>query len=258
MSDPDPTQAALIRPHWHPAPRDPDYLVLRDLRDYLEQFRTDAPLQVLDYGAGNSPYRALFPNAIYKRADYLEYPGIDYMTDADGRVAEVAERFDLILSTQVAEHLANPACYLAEAFRLLKPGGRLIVTTHGVWEDHGAPYDFQRWTAVGLARDLAKAGFTQIETTKLTASRRAYLLLWLRASAETGGAATPLGRLLRRGLRWFAVRVRAVLHRWADWRWPQYCVVPLGADHQGGPPFYIVVAAIAVRPPTLASRPGTP
>ncbi|MDI1251367.1 MAG: class I SAM-dependent methyltransferase [Lacunisphaera sp.] len=251
MSNPAPSSdsaapAALLRPHLHPATPDPDYLVLSDLRNYLEQFRTVGPLQVLDYGAGNSPYRSLFPHANYKRADCIAYAGLDYMTDEDGRVPEVAEKFDLVLSTQVAEHLANPVCYFGEAFRLLKPGGRLIVTTHGVWEDHGAPYDFQRWTAVGLARDLAKAGFTRIETAKLTAGRRAYLFLFLHALGETGASTSRLSQLARRWLPW--VRLREFLHRWADRRWPQYRVVQLGGDHQAGPPFYIVVAAVAVRP----------
>ena len=53
--------------------------------------------------------------------------------------------FDVVLFTQVLEQVPDPAHYALECFRVLKPGGSLIITTHGLFEGHD---DFQRWTAV--------------------------------------------------------------------------------------------------------------
>jgi SAM-dependent methyltransferase len=82
-----------------------------------------------------------------------------------------------VLSTQVVEHVPYVGAYLREAHRVLKPDGRLVVTTHGIWEDHPGPLDLRRWTLSGLARDVAEAGFHVISCEGVTCQRRAALFL---------------------------------------------------------------------------------
>ena len=179
---------------------DEDYLHLSDLLIALKEFATEENLTILDYGCGGSPYRSLFPNSDYKRADFGEMKDLDYVIGNDSRVDEEDGTFDLILSTQVAEHVTEPTVYFAECFRLLKNGGRVICTTHGTYPDHGCPYDFQRWTADGLARDLRNAGFEIERSLKLTTNARALMYLSQRFSGwfdSPSGISSGVFRILR-------------------------------------------------------------
>jgi SAM-dependent methyltransferase len=183
----------LIQERLFPKPGDRYYLHLTDLLLAVREFATSEAVTMLDYGAGSSPYRSLFPHSEYRRADIAStpsadcgltetrgrdevYPDPDYIISPDGRVPRESSTLDLILSTQVLEHVRDPETYLSECFRLLKPGGRLFLTTHGSWHDHGDPYDFRRWTAYGLKYDLEKIGFDILSVKKLTTGPRA--LLW--------------------------------------------------------------------------------
>jgi SAM-dependent methyltransferase len=190
-----------LRQRLQPRPGDADYIHLADLRYALRMIQSWQKLAVLDYGCGGSPYQSLFPNADYKRADFEAMSGLDYVIGNDSRVDEADATFDLILSTQVAEHVSSPSGYFAECYRLLKPGGRLICTTHGTYPDHGCPYDFQRWTADGLRRDLTSVGFSVIEMKKLTTNARALMYFMQRFSgwfdAPSGGLFSPLLRVYR-------------------------------------------------------------
>ena len=181
-----------LRKRLEPRPGEPLYLHLSDLRMALKPYQTDQSLMLLDFGCGGSPYRSLFPNSTYERADIAGVADLDYeiSTTADKPCTIGVEdnRYDFVLSNQVLEHVPDPMRYLTEAYRVLKPGGRLLLTTHGMFEDHGCPYDFHRWTSDGLQADLQTTGFDLSQMTKLTTGPRAAVFLMQqhrRTSART-------------------------------------------------------------------------
>jgi SAM-dependent methyltransferase len=137
---------------------------IRRLRPFLRELAGDLNVaggdRVLDYGAAESPYRDFFPpSADYVAADLPGNPNAALTLNGDGTVPAPGDSFDAVLSTQVLEHVADPALYLGEAHRLLKPGGRLLLSTHGTFIYHPDPEDYWRWTVAGLTRALTGAGF---------------------------------------------------------------------------------------------------
>src|SRR2546421_231615 len=117
--------------------------VARQLENVVSRFAlpaTSAGSRVLDYGCAARPYRPLFGPAIeYVGADLEGNPLADVLLNADGSVPLPEAHFDLVLSTQVLEHVADPALYVSECHRLLKPGGTLVITTHGIMFYHPDP-----------------------------------------------------------------------------------------------------------------------
>ena len=239
-----------LRQRLEPRHGDADYLHLSDLLIALREFASDAPLTILDYGAGGSPYRALFPQADYRRADFAAMNELDYVFGPDSRIEERDATFDLILSTQVAEHVEKPAAYFAEVVRLLKPGGRLICTTHGTYPDHGCPYDFQRWTADGLKRDLTAAGLEVEKAYKLTTNARAVMYLIQKFSGWFETDASRPGGFALRGLRSLFHRAPRRWQRAADRYFPATRVVAAEAE---GHEFYLGLVVTAVK--GAAARP---
>lgn len=121
---------------------------------------TGPTARVLDYGCADVPYRHLFgPSVEYVAADLPGNPHANAELRPDGSVAAADESFDAVISTQVLEHVSDPALYLSECARVLRPGGRLLLSTHGIMVYHPDPDDFWRWTCAGLQRQVRDAGF---------------------------------------------------------------------------------------------------
>lgn len=141
-------------------------------RVYLEAFvRRVADLvpsgaYVLDAGAGNCLYKPLFQNKHYESADFCqidkEYGEITYVCDLSTIPVEDC-RYDLVLCTQVLEHLRSPRTVLAELYRVLKPGGYLALSAPLFYEEHEIPHDYFRYTRFGLQSLLEDAGFQVLE-----------------------------------------------------------------------------------------------
>jgi SAM-dependent methyltransferase len=190
----------------------------------------------------------LFPNADYQRADIenaLERTACDYVIAPDGRVPAPSSHFDIVLSTQVAEHLERFETYFNECFRVLKPGGRLYLSTHGLFEEHGHPYDFQRWTAEGLRRDLSRRGFDVRTLEKLTTGPRAAAFLVERNIGSVFLPRSTLRGLMHWGARIGLLGARSIIHRHFDHHYDDFRVV---SAETPGHNMYVAILAVAHRP----------
>ena len=141
------------------------YVVLRGLREAMVQVSEGMSKvgkgRLVDYGCGDMPYRPLFEPRVeqYLGLDLADNPAADDVLRPDGGLPLGDGEADVVLSTQVLEHVDDPGFYLAEAHRVLTPEGQLVLSTHGLWWYHPHPQDLWRWTSDGLRREIERAGF---------------------------------------------------------------------------------------------------
>ncbi len=117
----------------------------------------------LDVGCGERPFEYLFHKGCYVGVDIensgrsLHMKKPDYFYDGEILPFE-NESFDLVLSTQVLEHVPNPQKILNEMARVCKKGGFVVVSLPFVYQEHEEPYDFFRFTQFGINELLEKSG----------------------------------------------------------------------------------------------------
>jgi SAM-dependent methyltransferase len=162
----------------------PTYAVRGPLAEWLrEQARVlheeIGPYTLLDVGCGRKPYYPFF-------ARYAErYVGLDVPgnpeAELDGFVEDMPVEdgaFQVVLCSQVLEHCDDPARAVTELARVTVPGGRVLVSTHGVQVYHPSPQDYWRWTAAGLERlFLTNGSWTSVSVTPASGSASCLAML---------------------------------------------------------------------------------
>lgn len=158
---------ARARSRLYPPRTSSRYYSLTRLRQTLERLavRLAPDATLVDLGCGSMPYRPLFAPRVarYIGVDLARNPQADLVMPPDGSVPLGDGAADVVLSSQVLEHVDAPAAYLAECRRILRPNGLLVLSTHGYWMYHPDPGDYWRWTGAGLVRQIAGAGLEVVQ-----------------------------------------------------------------------------------------------
>lgn len=163
---------------------DPFYLARRGLRRGIAKHAAQLNGTLVDVGCGTRPYEPCFPHCRYVGLEVVQAslhgsakrPDVLY----DGRCIPVADQMaDSVLCTQVLEHVFAPAEFLAEIHRIVRPGGRLLLTVPFVWDEHEQPYDFARYSSFGLRHLTEQAGFRVISHDKTLGDLSLLVQLWL-------------------------------------------------------------------------------
>ncbi len=132
-------------------------------------------LRLLDAGAGELANKEFCEHLEYVSQDFCQYEGtgdnrglqmgswdtkkIDIVGDITD-IPEGDESFDVVLCTEVLEHLPEPTLALQEFYRLLKPNGILILTAPFCSLTHFAPYHYSTgFNSYFYAYHLNKLGF---------------------------------------------------------------------------------------------------
>jgi SAM-dependent methyltransferase len=115
---------------------------------------------LLDVGCGKQPYRSYFGNVkSHKACDFDSNRGdVDFTCPAH-QIPLPDKSLDSILCTEVLEHVPDPLAVWHEFYRLLRPGGKVLLTAPMYWPAHELPYDFHRFPEHGLRHLVTESGF---------------------------------------------------------------------------------------------------
>ncbi|MFZ8830963.1 MAG: class I SAM-dependent methyltransferase [Thermodesulfobacteriaceae bacterium] len=145
-----------IRRRVYPKIYDPTYLLthsnIQVFKYLLNILPKDKTLSVLDLGCGYKPFKYLLEEhgivANYIGVDFsLENAEPDFIVDLNKENLPFEdESFDLIIISEVLEHIYKPFHVLDEAIRVLKKGGLIYISTPFILGNHEIPYDYFRYT----------------------------------------------------------------------------------------------------------------
>lgn len=155
----------------------PFYFARKGLYRHVKDVAHHINGDILDVGCGQKPYQHLFATSKYVGME-VEQEGHSHEQEQidvfyDGRHFPFpAATFDSVITSQVLEHVFTPQEFLGEIYRVLNPGGKLLLTVPFVWDEHEQPYDYARYSSFGLKHLLQQSGFEVVEARKSTNDTR--------------------------------------------------------------------------------------
>ena len=197
MSGNTPAGLASAYDDWHTALGKDDGLTSPWHELVIDRLGAIAGLDVLEIGCGRGGFTrwlALQSPRLLIGADFshvavdlarglVDNPSAKFQVADICRIPVKAESYDVVISCETVEHVLDPAASVRELYRVLRPGGRLILTTPNYFNllglyrgylravgrrytEHGQPVN--NFTSIPRVRSwLSRAGFRLVEVTSL-------------------------------------------------------------------------------------------
>lgn len=136
------------------------------LLECIQHFKNLFSGKLLDLGCGNKPYSVIYneisgesvgcdvPFSLHRKA---AVEVLCYAEDMDSHFSSGS--FDTVLCTEVLEHTADDRKVVSNIYKVLKPGGSLLISVPFTYVMHEAPHDYRRYTYYGIRDILEKNGF---------------------------------------------------------------------------------------------------
>ena len=135
----------------------------------LERARAHARGVLLDVGCGSRPFAWLFEGRVQRYLG-MDLPASRFLGDRPPDAYARGERLpvrdgsvDTVLGLSMVTYFPEPGELLAEAHRVLRPGGTLLLEFTQMAPLHDEPHDYFRFTRYGAARLLERAGFEPLD-----------------------------------------------------------------------------------------------
>ena len=128
-----------------------------------------AGVRVLDAGAGRRSYAEIFSRQRYESCDmpggfYRQQHDFECFLDA---IPQPDDTYDAVINTQVLEHVSDPLAVLQELYRVIKPGGVLLLSVPLNAPLHGEPWHFLHFTHYGISELAQRTGFEMLRCEKV-------------------------------------------------------------------------------------------
>jgi SAM-dependent methyltransferase len=122
---------------------------------YLTKIGNHKGVRILEVGSrevtGKSKAREQFSNAEYVGFDFYPGPNVDVVGDAHQLSKYFGDqKFDIVYSSAVFEHLAMPWLVATEIAKLLKVGGTVLIDTRFCYRTHERPWHFFQCSDMAL------------------------------------------------------------------------------------------------------------
>lgn len=118
---------------------------------------------LLDIGAGPTQFRNIFVDfERYVGIDFYPYSFVKVVTDLNKKIPYQNDVFNVVILSNVLEHISNSESLLKESFRVLKRNSKILATIPFLMRIHQAPYDFNRFTIYKLKEIFENAGFSNV------------------------------------------------------------------------------------------------